>query len=79
MERAIEAFHNEHKNSCYIFFQHSNQALLLQNAGLLTEDDLPKILDDMLVDIYVVNENFNWTFVRTHETGWCGPYFTRKT
>jgi hypothetical protein len=29
-------------------------------------------------DIYVVDKKFNWTYVVTHETGWCGPYFNRN-
>lgn len=33
-------------------------------------------------DVYVTGKGFNWTnvrtHVRTHETGWCGPYFSRK-
>jgi hypothetical protein len=29
-------------------------------------------------DIYVVDREFNWTFVKTHETEWCGPYFSRR-
>ncbi|MBN6187787.1 DUF4275 family protein [Aneurinibacillus sp. BA2021] len=24
------------------------------------------------------NKEFNWTYVRTHETEWCGPYFSRR-
>lgn len=28
-------------------------------------------------DVYIVAENFSWTYVRTHEVGWCGPYFCK--
>ena len=29
-------------------------------------------------DVYIVAEDFSWTYVRTHEEGWCGPYFARN-
>ena len=28
-------------------------------------------------DVYIVAEDFSWTYVRTHEVGWCGPYFCK--
>ena len=28
-------------------------------------------------DVYIVAKDFSWTYVRTHETGLCGPYFCR--
>ncbi|WP_445491515.1 DUF4275 family protein [Niallia sp. 03133] len=72
-EKAEEAFHNERKNKCYIFYQHSDYALLLENASLFHKNDL---MDE--TDIYVVDKEFRWTFVITHETGLCGPYFSRN-
>ena len=29
-------------------------------------------------EIYAVAKDFSWTYIRTHEDGWCGPYFCRK-
>ena len=29
-------------------------------------------------DVYIVAEDFSWTYVHTHEDGWCGPYFARR-
>lgn len=72
-ERAEEDFNLEPKTSCYVFYQHSDIALLVENASLLNHRDL---LDEM--DIYVVDKEFTWTYVRTHESGWCGPYFSKK-
>lgn len=72
-EQAENAFNNEPKNTCYVFYQHSDYALILENALLFTTDD---ILHE--TDINVVDKEFNWTYVKTHETGWCGPYFSRK-
>ena len=30
-------------------------------------------------DVYIVAKDFSWTYVKTHETGWCGPYFCTCT
>ncbi|WP_233434072.1 DUF4275 family protein [Geobacillus stearothermophilus] len=42
----------------------------LKAADLATENDK--------IDLYVVDSEFNWTFVMTHESGWLGPYFSRR-
>lgn len=72
-EQADTAFNRETKKSCYVFYQHSDDALILENALFLTTEDYVNEQD-----IYVVDKEFTWTYVRTHETGWCGPYFCRK-
>ncbi|MGP7819664.1 DUF4275 family protein [Niallia sp. 01092] len=72
-EQADIAFNRESKRSCYVFYQHSDDAVILENAFSLTADDFVNEHD-----VYVVDKGFNWTYVRTHETGWCGPYFSRK-
>ena len=72
-EGADIAFNKELKQSCYVFYQHSDDALILENASYLNADDF---LNEE--DVYVVDKGFNWTYVRTHETGWCGLYFSRK-
>jgi len=74
-EKAEEAFNNVRKNKCYVFFQHSEYALLLENAAMFNTDDLT---DETNIDMYIVDKQFRWTFVITHETGWCGPYFSPK-
>ena len=72
-EQADTALNREHKKSCFVFYQHSDDALILENARALRAEDFE---DEE--DVYVVDKEFNWTYVRTHETGWCGPYFSRK-
>ena len=29
-------------------------------------------------EIYAVAKDFSWTYIKTHEDGWCGPYFCHK-
>ena len=72
-EQADVAFNEVLKQFCYVFYQHTDDAFILENASTLTTDDLVKE-----EDVYVVDKGFNWTYVKTHETGWCGPYFCRK-
>ncbi|KMT22226.1 DUF4275 family protein [Clostridium cylindrosporum] len=76
-EEANKAFNSIAKNSCYVFYQHSNDVLILDGAKVLSADNLICDLDFYKSDIYVVDKQFNWTYVRTHETG-LGPYFSFK-
>lgn len=72
-QEAEKAFNKELKNSCYIFWQHTEYALIVENADILYANDFED--ED---DIYVVDKEFHWTYVNTHETGLCGPYFSRR-
>ncbi|MFP7486331.1 DUF4275 family protein [Priestia filamentosa] len=74
-EKAETAFNSERKSKCYIFYQDSDYALLLENAEGFSNSDLMVGAGN---DVYVVDKEFRWTFVITHETYWCGPYFSRK-
>lgn len=69
-EKAEELFNAQKKKSCYIFFQHSNNVLLVDRASNLSSFDFAHE-----EDVYVVDKNFSWTYVKTHELD-CGPYFT---
>ncbi|MEI2318984.1 DUF4275 family protein [Bacillus paramobilis] len=73
------AFHNEVKKDCCIFYQHCDDVLLIKDASLVHMDDILCERDDIYKgDIYIVDKAFTWTFVKTHEHRWCGPYFARK-
>jgi len=72
-EKAEKAFNREPKTFCYLFYQHYDHALLIKNASTIKAIDL---IDEE--DVYIVDKEFTWTFVVTHEKGWCGPYFSRK-
>lgn len=48
-------------------------------TGKITAASLDKERKHGAQDVYIVAEDFSWTYVKTHENGWCGPYFcTRK-
>ncbi|MFZ5966939.1 MAG: DUF4275 family protein [Bacillota bacterium] len=72
-EEAEQAFNDEQKNACYIFYQDTDDALILEEAAAFNTNDL---LNES--DVYVVDKEFSWTYVKTHEVGWCGPYFSRS-
>ena len=73
-QKARDAFNREEKNGCYIFYRDTQNVLLLGNARSLRAEDLIKDVDDFLEDVYVVDTDFTWTYVLTHEE-YCGPYF----
>jgi len=72
-EVAEQAFNNEQKNECYVFYQHTNDAIEIEGAYELKATDLKNEFD-----VYVVDKDFSWTYVNTHETGWIGPFFCKK-
>ena len=50
-------------------------------------DGVCKALDDkyekaasleVLTEVYVASKDFSWTYIKTHEEDFCGPYFCRK-
>ncbi|GGE59435.1 DUF4275 family protein [Priestia taiwanensis] len=74
-EEAEKAFYHEPKYACYVFFQDSDDALLIEKAMKLHVRDL--VHKKMALGMYIVDKEFTWTFVTTHEKDWCGPYFSR--
>ncbi|MGN7761467.1 DUF4275 family protein [Paenibacillus sp. 22594] len=70
--RAKDSFNNQLKVECYLFFQHHDHALLLEDLKTLKAEDF-----DKQNDIYITDKNFQWTYVKTHESQ-CGPYFYIK-
>lgn len=72
-EEANKAFNNIPKVSCYVFYQRTNYALIVESASSFSVDDL---IEES--DIYIVDRAFNWTYIKTHETGYLGPYFRTR-
>ena len=69
-EMAVNAFNSEDLETVYIFFQQNNICYKLENAKALTDYDIR-----FFKDVYVTSEDFSKTFVITHESGMCGPYY----
>ncbi len=68
-EKAREAYDKINKNGAFYIEwfkdKHTNDMTLDLNTA--------KALDDF-IEIYVVDKDFKWTYIKTHEE-MCGPYF----
>ena len=53
---------------------YSNRIRDVENTGKISSRQVDKFKES---DVYIVANDFSWTYVRTHETGICGPYFAR--
>lgn len=72
---AQQALANEKKEVLYLFFndEGDTRGYRLENSGAFTHEMLR-----YYQDIYVVDEDFTWTYIFTHEEH-CGPYFYAPT
>lgn len=75
--QADEAFNALSKRRCFVFYQHSDYALIIEDASATTASEFVQKDDFDEGDMYIVDENFTWTYVHTHEAS-CGPYFSRN-
>ncbi|TYR81390.1 DUF4275 family protein [Priestia megaterium] len=73
-EQATKAFNEAVKQECYVFYQHVDDALFIQDSSKLEDTDFITENKAYLSDIYVTDKDFTWTYVKTHEAC-CGPYF----
>ncbi|WP_226674964.1 DUF4275 family protein [Mesobacillus jeotgali] len=76
-EQAEPAFEKQYKDTCLIFFQHSDEVWMVKDASDLKAKDL-LMTDGEYADLYIVDRDYKWTFVVTHEKGWIGPFFCRR-
>jgi hypothetical protein len=77
-EEAIDAFNRQQKKSCSIFYQYTDEAYLIEKAESLAIEELPYRRQHMYYgDIYIMDKEYKWTFVMTHEIA-CGPYFIQS-
>jgi len=44
----------------------------------LPEEGFTAAALEELTEVYVVGRNFEWTYIKTHEGDFCGPYFMTK-
>ncbi|CRK84738.1 DUF4275 family protein [Neobacillus massiliamazoniensis] len=73
-QSARKAFNRIMKDECCIFYQEFTNALLLENASGLTSEDIINEYEGYMCDVYVVDKDFTWTYIVTHEEDY-GPYF----
>lgn len=72
-EDARAAFDAEPKDSVYLFWQHTKEAYLVENAHLFKAADFDHDFIPF-ADFYLFSPEGKWTYIHTHES-MCGPYF----
>lgn len=78
-EQAIKKFNEIPKDNLFIFYQRKDIGYVINKAKVFTDEDMRQFITDFeSSDIYATDEDFNWTFVITHEDGWLGPYFCKR-
>ena len=70
---ARKAFDDLQYTEAIIFYDgYSNSIEGVSCVGKFSADEIDRNENS---DVYVVAKDFSWTYVRTHETEMCGPYF----
>lgn len=81
IDNPTEEFNKTEKKDCTLVFEADKFfAVKLKNAEKLTEQDIIDLCNNVAgwCDFVITADDFSWTYSRTHEDGWCGPYFYRK-
>lgn len=73
-DAAREAYDLEDKTNC-IFCDMFGSSGVTDKAA--EEYSSAKSIDMSVTELYVVSEDFSWTYIKTHENGLCGPYFMK--
>ena len=74
-DEARKAFDELQYNTAIRFYD--GYAGHIEKVSLIDKITAKKVDKDRESDVYIVAEDFSWTYVRTHEEG-LGPYFCRK-
>ncbi|WP_372512763.1 DUF4275 family protein [Bacillus salipaludis] len=53
---------------------HYNNSFILENTSGLISEDINNQIEEYIHDVYVVDKDFSWTYIQTHEVDE-GPYF----
>ena len=71
LDKAREAFNSLKKGEIYIFSQHLDNLFIVKNGEELKAESLQKLIGYIDSDIYIVDKDFSWTYLTTHEED-CG-------
>ncbi len=74
---ARQAFNQVSKSECICI-----SCDMFGNGGvtdkLLPQYDTAEKIDLNAIEFYVVAKDYSWTYIKTHESETCGPYFLKK-
>lgn len=77
-DNPTEEFNKTEKKDCTLVLASCNHTCVnLKNAEKLTEQDIINLCNNVSgwCDFVITADDFSWAYSRTHEDGWCGPYF----
>lgn len=72
-DMARQAYDNMDKEHA-VMIQIWNDEMLEETTELINEYKNWKSIEN-IPELFVVDKDWKWTYVSTHENGWCGPYF----
>ena len=81
IENPTEEFKKLRKRDCTLIFEANKFfTVKLKNAENLAEQDIIDLCNRVSgwCDFVITADDYLWAYSRTHEDGWCGPYFYRK-
>ena len=75
-DAARQAYNNlsKEQRECALFIEPFEDG---KSFSMSYRDSAAEKLDDYM-EIYVAAADFSWTYIKTHEDDYCGPYFYRK-
>ena len=79
-----QAFYDKaDKNNVMIYIDDFDALFEATNVSGLTSSEIEKLCtyeeyEFYNLDVIITAKDFSWTYCRTHESGWCGPYFYHK-
>jgi len=73
---ARRAFDQIEKNDCICCDMFGSNGV---TNKLSNRFDTAKKIDAEMLEFYVVASDYSWTYTKTHEDEFCGPYFLRNT
>ena len=81
---AQTAFDNTDKKSAVIYIDDIDTAFSADNISDLSSAKIEQMcanegVDMEFIDMVITADDFSWTYCRTHEVGWLGPYFYKKS
>ena len=73
-DAARRAYNQAVKTDCIFCDMYNNGGV---TDKLSPQYDTAEKIDENLTEFYVVAKEYSWTYIKTHESDLCGPYFLR--
>lgn len=73
-DEARKAFNQVDKSECISCDMYNHSGV---KDKLMPQYDTAEKIDTNLIEFYVVAKDYSWTYIKTHEGDFCGPYFLK--